>query len=140
LALEPLPAGDRIGNGGLIDGCHGATVFPEYLRVTLDGDQVVMLWIFHVSVEQTSEEIVLKNGKVRVVESEVRTDFRMGGPYDGDDFAAWGHQISTDGVITTSGTGTFAFVHYEAGGDPMFIELENWLHEFELQIVLTPIP
>lgn len=119
-----------------IEGCHGAAVVPEYFRITLDGDQVAVLWIFDVVVEQTSEEVVLKNGKVRIVDSETRTDLRMGGPYNGDDFAEWGHDVSSDGVVTTSGTGTFTFVQYDASRDPQFVPVGH--RTFTLTITLDP--
>ncbi len=79
-----------------------------------------------------------KSRKTRTEES--RTDFRMGGTYEGDDFAAWGHEVDEDGVITTGGTGTFNFVQYESGGDPLFLPLENGSPTFELQITLIPQP
>jgi hypothetical protein len=121
--------------GESIGGCRGSGEYPEYFRITFDGDQVAMLWIFDVG--ETEKPVVLKNGKVRY--QRVRTDFRMGGPYDGDDFAPWGHEVDAKGVITTSGTATFAFVQYDSGRDPGFVELTNWLQNFELEITLTPI-
>ena len=118
-----------------IDGCQGSGEYPEYFRITFDGDQVAMLWIFDVDV--TEKPVVLRNGKVRY--QEVRTDFRMGGPYDDDDFAPWGHEVDAEGVITTGGTGTFAFVQYDSGRDPLFVELTtDWLQDFTLNITLIP--
>lgn len=122
-------------DGTPIDGCHGDTVFPEYFRVTLDGDQVAMLWIFDVG----ETELVTTHPKKGPLTEMVRTDFRMGGPYDGDDFATWRHDVGADGVITTGGTGTFAFVQYVAGRDPAFVELTEWLQDFTLNITLTPV-
>ncbi len=91
-----------------------------------------MLWIFDVAIE---ESIVVhpKSGKIR-------TDFRMAGPYVGDDFAAWGHALDENGVITTGGTGTFSFAQFESGRDPLFLPLENGSPTFELQITLIPQP
>jgi hypothetical protein len=127
---------DRLAfDGDLIDGCHGATVFPEYFRITFDGDQVAMLWIFDVG----ETELVTTHPKKGPRTEMVRTDFRMGGPYAGDDFATWGHDVGDDGVITTDGTGTFAFVQYVAGRDPGFVELTDWLQVFTLKITLTPV-
>lgn len=136
-----------IGMAALSDGCHGEVVvplpepwsdgyfpLPEYFRITLDGEQVAMLWIFDVTFDE--------NG-------DFRKDFRMGGPYKTTiskngkittDFAEWGHDIDLEnGVIVTTGTGTFDFVRYEAGGDPMFADLENGSQEFTLELTLTPI-
>jgi hypothetical protein len=97
-----------------------------------------MLWIFDVAIE---ESIVVhrKSGKTRTETS--RTDFRMGGPYDdGGDFAAWGHAVDGNGVITTGGAGTFNFVQYDSGRDPLFLPLENGSPTFELRITLAPLP
>lgn len=121
--------------GESIEGCDGTAAFPEYFRITLDGDEVAMLWIF--DVEVTQEPVVLRNGKVRY--QEVRTDFRMGGPYDGGDFAAWGHS-EDNGTITTGGTGTFSFVQYDSSRDPLFVPLTNGTPVFSLEITLTPAP
>lgn len=124
--------------GESLAGCSGADVWPEYFRITLDGDQVAMLWIFDVTIEET---IVVhpKSGKERT--EEIRTDFRMGGPYDErGDFAAWGHAVDENGVITIGGTGAFNFVQYDSGRDPLFLPLENGSPTFELQITLTPLP
>jgi hypothetical protein len=126
-----------------IDGCHGAfvppddegRVFPpEYFRITLDGNQVAMLWIFDVTFDE--------NG-------DYRKDFRMGGPYDDVpnpkngkiDFARWTScdpDPDEDGVICFEAAGTFNFVRYEAGGDPMFTDLENGSQDFVLEITLDP--
>lgn len=122
-------------DGTPIEGCRGTVESPEYFRIAFDGEQVAMLWIFDVDVIE--RPVTLKNGKIRY--EEARTDFRMGGPYAGDDFAAWGHsEDDHTGVITTDGTGTFCFVRYEQGGDPMFTELESWCQEFALHVTLTP--
>jgi hypothetical protein len=121
--------------GQSIDGCRGSGEYPEYFRITFDGGQVAMLWIFDVG----ETELVTTHPKKGPRTEMVRTDFRMGGPYHDDDFAAWGHHVDADGVITTGGTGTFCFVRYEQGGDPMFTELDNWCQEFALQITLAPI-
>ena len=130
-----------------IDGCHGAfvppddegRVFPpEYFRITLDGDQVAMLWIFDVTFDE--------NGNYR-------KDFRMGGPYEDvtnpqngkitTDFATWTPcetvtDEDEDGAICFVAAGTFNFVRYEAGGDPMFTDLENGSQDFALEITLDP--
>jgi hypothetical protein len=121
-----------------VSGCLGSHVYPEYFRVTLDGDQVAMLWIFDVEFDA--------NG-------DYRTDFRMGGPYaevvnpkNGKttiDFAKWTEcpdGTFNDGDTCLEAAGTFIFVRYEAGGDPMFTDLENGSQEFALRINLTPIP
>lgn len=121
-------------DGTSMDGCHGDTVFPEYFRITFDGEQVAMLWIFDVG----ETELVTTHPKKDPRTEMVRSDFRMGGPYVGDDFATWGHDVGADGVITTGGTGTFAFVQYVAGRDPAFVELTEWLQDFTLNITLTP--
>ena len=131
----------------VIDGCHGAVippddegrVFPpEYFRITLDGDQVAMLWIFDVTFDE--------NG-------DYRKDFRMGGPYEDvtnpkngkitTDFATWtpcetDTDEDEDGAICFVAGGTFNFVRYEAGGDPMFTDLENGSQDFALEITLNP--
>lgn len=132
-----------------IDGCHGAfvppddegRVFPpEYFRITLDGNQVAMLWIFDVTFDE--------NG-------DYRKDFRMGGPYEYEDvtnpkngkittdFATWTPcetvtDEDEDGAICFVAAGTFNFVRYEAGGDPMFTDLENGSQDFALEITLDP--
>lgn len=130
-----------------IDGCHGAfvppddegRVFPpEYFRITLDGDQVAMLWIFDVTFDE--------NG-------DYRKDFRMGGPYEDmtnpkngkitTDFATWTPcetvtDEDEDGAICFVAAGTFNFVRYEAGGDPVFTDLENGSQDFALEITLDP--
>ena len=131
----------------VLDGCHGefipaddeGSVFPpEYLRITLDGDQVAMLWIFDVTFDE--------NG-------DYRKDFRMGGPYENvtnpkngkitTDFATWTPcetvtDEDEDGAICFVAAGTFNFVRYEAGGDPMFTDLENGSQDFALEITLNP--
>jgi hypothetical protein len=142
-----IRAPDLASGDDVIDGCHGAFVRPddegrvfppEYFRITLDGDQVAMLWIFDVTFEP--------NG-------DYREDFRMGGP-DEDvtnprngntttDFAKWTScdPVTDDdegGGICFEAAGTFDFVRYEAGGDPMFIDLENGSHHFALEITLDP--
>jgi hypothetical protein len=137
-----------------IDGCHGAlfvppddegAVFPpfppeyfEYFRITLDGDEVAMLWIFDVTFDE--------NG-------DYRKDFRMGGPYEDvtnpkngkttTDFATWTScdpvtDEDEDGAICFVAAGTFNFVRYEAGGDPMFTDFENGSPHFALEITLAP--
>jgi hypothetical protein len=137
----------------VIDGCHGTFVPPddegrmsppfppeyfEYFRITLDGDQVAMLWIFDVTFDE--------NG-------EYRKDFRMGGPYQDvtnpkngkitTDFATWTScdpdtNEDEDGAICFVAAGTFTFVRYEAGGDPMFTDLDNGSQDFTLEITLDP--
>ncbi|MEN8235883.1 MAG: hypothetical protein ABFR89_13285 [Actinomycetota bacterium] len=121
----------RITAEGLtLEECHGSVQYPEYFRITFDGPEIAMLWIF--DVEVVDKPVTFKNGKVRI--KEVRTDFRMGGPYDGDDFAEW--TVGDEGVITAAGT--FSFVQYDSSRDPLFVSLENGLQEFDLAITLTP--
>jgi hypothetical protein len=43
-----------------------------------------------------------------------------------------------DGAICFVAAGTFNFVRYEAGGDPMFTDLENDSQDFALEITLDP--
>lgn len=123
-----------------IEGCLGTVKSPEYFRITFDGDnpevaQVAMLWIFDVDVVE--KPVVLKNGKVRY--ERTRTDFRMGGPYEGDDFAAWGYS-EENGTITTTGTDTFVFVQYDSSRDPLMERLDNGgVQTFNLEITLTPV-
>jgi hypothetical protein len=142
-----IHATDLAFEGDEIVGCHGAfvppddegRVFPpEYFRITLDGDQVAMLWIFDVTFDE--------NG-------DYRKDFRMGGPYEDvtnpkngkitTDFATWTScdpvtDEDEDGAICFVAAGTFNFVRYEAGGDPMFTDLENGSQDFALEITLDP--
>lgn len=124
------------GVGGLDDGCHGALeVVPEYFRITFDGDQIAILWIF--DVETHTEEVEHRNGKIRIETS--RTDFRMGGPYVNGEFAALkiidNLPDAVAGTITIEATGTFVFVQYDANG---FADLDNGTQEFHLLITLTP--
>lgn len=125
-------------SGDLIDSSVTEQPAPGYFRITLDNDgSIAMLWIFDV---YQSEQIVKELKKRTLWDITERTDFRMGGPYDSEEFALWGHsEDDLTGVITTDGTGTFCFVRYERGGDPVFTELEDWCQEFSLQITLTPI-
>jgi hypothetical protein len=138
------------GNGYHLDtGCHGSHVAPEYFRITLedaleeDGSaaiSVAMLWIFDVEVIET---ITPKNGRQKT--ETIRTDFRMGGPYEDGDFALWNPPTitTTDGreVIKLHGTGLFSFVHFQSGGhqeidgDPLFVEVGT--RTFTLDVTLT---
>ena len=129
-----IHAGDLALGDESIGGCHGAVVFPEYFRITLDGSQVAMLWIFDVGETELEETHPVKGTTTEIV----RTDLRMGGPYDGDDFATWGYFENDDGVFTTAGVGTFSFVQYVAGRDPMFTDLRNGSQDFALEITLDP--
>ncbi len=125
LAFEDEPIGE----------CAGDEVWREYFRITFDGDKVAMLWIFDVGIEETIVDIG-KKGKTRT--EETRTDFRMGGPYDSEEFAVWETDgLDTDGVITTGGVGTFVFVRDDSSGTSI---LDNGLQTFELEITLTPTP
>jgi len=138
-----VSAGDLAWEGTPLSGCHGNLVVPEYFRITLQDDgTVAMLWIFDVA---EIEEIVThgRSGKAKVETS--RTDFRMGGPYadaDGtfatattgwDPETGWG-----EGVIELTVTGSFAFVHFASGGDPLFTELDGSPRTFTLNMTLTP--
>ncbi|MEA3409489.1 MAG: hypothetical protein U9Q95_03980 [Candidatus Eisenbacteria bacterium] len=134
-AMLSINAADLALDGAAITGCHGAEVFPEYFRVTFDGEEVAMLWIFDVGQAELEKTHPVKGTTTEIV----RTDLRMGGPYVGDDFAAWGHG-EEGGVFTTGGEGTFAFVEYVAGRDPLFVELSGSPVVFNLQITLTPKP
>jgi hypothetical protein len=131
-----VQAADLEFEGDPVSGCLGSYVYPEYFRVTLDGDQVAMLWIFDVEFDE--------NG-------DYRTDLRMGGPYEevvnpkngktSTGFAKWttcDPDPDEDGVICFEAAGTFNFVRYEAGGDPMFTDLENGSQGFVLEITLDP--
>ena len=129
-----IHAGDLALGDESIGGCHGAVVFPEYFRITLDGSQVAMLWIFDVGETELEETHPVKGTTTEIV----RTDLRMGGPYDGDDFATWGYFENDEGVFTTAGVGMFSFVQYVAGRDPMFTDLKNGLQDFALEITLDP--
>ena len=115
---------------------EGRVFPPEYFRITLDGDQVAMLWVFDVTFDE--------NG-------DYRKDFRMGGPYEDvtnpkngkitTDFVTWTPcetVTDEDGAICFVAAGTFNFVRYEAGGDPMFTDLENGSQDFALEITLDP--
>lgn len=139
------------GNGYLISpGCRGSRVAPEYFRITLEDaleeeddsltSSVAMLWIFDVEVVETT--IALKNGRERT--ETIRTDFRMGGPYEDGEFARWDLTIDTveeKEVINLHGTGLFNFVHFqsdghrEIDGDPLFVEVGT--RTFTLDITLT---
>jgi hypothetical protein len=60
----------------------------------------------------------------------------MGGPYDGDVFAAT--DISeANGELTFTASGTFSFVNYSSDGEPMMVNLVNSPQHFELVVTLT---
>jgi len=133
--------GNLAWEGAPISGCHGNFVPPEYFRITLEDDgTVAMLWIF--DVEVTEEIITLKNGRTKTKTS--RTDFRMGGPYHDGGFAtAIGWDLeqgweANNGSINFSVEGSFSFVHFVSGGDPLFTDLTNTSQMFTLDITLTP--
>lgn len=119
--------------GNPVEGCHGNLLYPECFRITLEDDgTVAMLWIF--DVEETEQIITLKNRRTRA--ETVRTDLRMGGPYDGDVFAAT--DISeANGELTFTASGTFSFVNYSSDGEPMMVNLVNSPQHFELVVTLT---
>lgn len=121
-----------------LDGSHETAVGPGYFRVTLEEDDTVaMLWIFD-TLEEV-EEIAL-NRKRTKLESMGRTDFRMGGPYDGNDFAKADSVTIDDEKITIAiANRPFAFVHYDSGADPVFVDLSDWIQTFSLTITLTPV-
>ncbi len=134
--------GDLAWGDEQISGCHGELAPPEYFRITLEDDgTVAMLWIF--DVETIERAITLKNGRTKT--ETVRTDFRMGGPYVDDDFTkaiGWDEREqgweAADGSISFSVDGSFAFVQFDNGRDPLFLELTNWLQQYTLTITLTP--
>ena len=69
------------------------------------------------------ESVHLKNGKITT------------------DFATWTScdpvtDEDEDGAICFVAAGTFNFERYEAGGDPMFTDLENGSQDFALEITL----
>jgi len=119
--------------GNPVEGCHGNLLYPEYFRITLGDDgTIAMLWIF--DVEETEQIITLKNGRTRA--ETVRTGIRMGGPYNGDVFAAT--DISeANGELTFTASGTFSFVHYSSDGEPMMVNLVNSPQYSELVVTLT---
>jgi len=118
----------------VVAGCRGNLAYPEYFRITLEDDgAVAMLWIF--DVEETEQIVTLKNGRTKV--ETVRTDLRMGGPYDGDVFATTDIP-ETNGELTFTASGTFNFVHYSSDSEPMMVNLVNSPRQFELVVTLTP--
>lgn len=135
---EPV-AGCR--NAGLIetyflDGTVETSPPPGYFRITLEEDgTVAMLWIF--DIYERHDEIQQNKKRTRMEITE-RTDFRMGGPYIDGDFAAGVWTTEGDGTITGSVAGTFNFVRFERGGDPLFTDLINGSHEFGIEFTLTP--
>lgn len=118
-----------------------------YFRITLEDDgTVAMLWIFEIYERYDEVEVLSKNKKRTTVErvlTEPRTDFRMGGPYEVDEYGepiaefAHGTWSEVDGVITGDVEGAFTFVHYESGGD--FTLLTNAVHNFEIAFTLAPV-
>lgn len=131
----------------LLNGDVESSPANGYFRITLEDDgTVAILWIFDIY-EQYEEVEVQKNRKrttVKLVLTEPRTDYRMGGPYVVDEYGdpiaefAVGQWSEEDGVITGTVEGAFSFVHYESGGDPLFTLLTNAVHEFGIHFTLTP--
>lgn len=119
-----------------LDGTMETSPPPGYFRITLEDDgTIAMLWIFDIY-ERYDE--VQQNKKRTRMEITERTDFRMGGPYEDGDFALGEWTNEGDGTITGTVFGTFTFVRFERGGDPLFTELTNWSHDFGIEFALTP--
>jgi hypothetical protein len=136
---EPV-AGCR--SGGLVetyfvDGTVETSPANGYFRITLDDDSTVaMLWIF--DIYERHDEVKLNKKRTRMETTE-RTDFRMGGPYNGGDFATGMWEVDDgNGTITGTVAGTFSFVRFERDGDPLFTELTNGTHDFGITFTLTP--
>lgn len=137
-------------DGELITGCRNAGVVEThllngdlkispangYFRITLEDDgTVAMLWIF--DIYERYDEVRLNKNRTKLEPTEPRTDFRMGGSYDGDEFAHGEWSTDADGVITGSVYGYLSFVHYEAGAG--FTELTNGVTDpLTLNFTLTP--
>lgn len=119
-----------------LDGTVETSPPPGYFRITLEDDgTVAMLWIFDIY-ERHNE--IQQNKKRTRMEITERTDFRMGGPYVDEEFTKGEWATGGDGTITGTVTGTFNFVRFERGGDPLFTDLTNGSHEFGIEFTLTP--
>jgi hypothetical protein len=120
----------------LLDGSVETSPPPGYFRITLEDDgTVAVLWIFDIY-ERYDE--VSQNKKRTSVEITERTDFRMGGPYVDGEFATGEWATGSDGTIIGTVAGTFNFVRFERGGDPLFTDLTNGQHDFAINFTLTP--
>jgi hypothetical protein len=119
-----------------LDGSVETSPPRGYFRITLeDDDTVAMLWIFDIY-ERYDE--VQQNKKRTSLEHTTRTDFRMGGPYVDGEFATGEWVTGSDGSIIGTVAGTFNFVRFERGGDPLFTDLTNGDHHFAIDFKLTP--